>query len=124
MSPGPSSQSSVGSNRTEPAHATSEPGSTELAVRALSRRSELSNDQIRRDLSHEKARDFEETRLYVRVFEIADGRAGKPVPRAVVPQIPLSSPKITRQLTTDWFASRVEVRYEACMQRLKAQQVR
>ena len=110
--------------RYEHGQATSEPGSTELAVRALSRRSELSNDQIRRDLSHEKARDFEETRLYVRVFEIADGRAGKPVPRAVVPQIPLSSPKITRQLTTDWFASRVEVRYEACMQRLKAQQVR
>jgi hypothetical protein len=110
--------------RYERGQPTSEPGSTEVALRALSRRIDLSNDQIRRDLSHEKARDFEETRLYARVFEIADGRTGKPVPRALVPRIPLSSPKITRQLTTDWFASRVEVRYEACMQRLKAQQPR
>jgi hypothetical protein len=38
-----------------------------------------------------------------------------------VPRIPLTSPKITRPLTTDWFASRVESRYEACMQRVKAQ---
>ena len=101
-----------------------EPGSTERAVRTLTRRIDLSNEQIRRDLLHEKARDFEETRLYVRVFEIADGSAGKPLPRALVPRIPLTSPKITRQLTTDWFAGRVEVRYDACMQRLRAQQVR
>jgi hypothetical protein len=92
-----------------------------VAVRARSRRIDMSNDEIRRDLSHEKARDFEETRLYVRVFELADGKTGKPVPRALVPRIPLSSPKITRPLTTDWFASRVEARYEACMQRVKAQ---
>jgi uncharacterized protein DUF1615 len=101
-----------------------EPGSTELAARALSRRIDLSNDQIHRDLSHEKVRDFEETPLYRRVFEIADARMGKPAPRALVPNIPLNSPKITRQLTTDWFASRVEVRHQACMQRLRAQQPR
>jgi hypothetical protein len=57
----------------------------------------------------------------VRVFEIADARIGRPAPRALVPGIPLNSPKITRQLTTDWFASRVEARHRACMQRLEAQ---
>jgi hypothetical protein len=110
--------------RYEHGQPTREPGSTELAVRALSRRIELSHDQIRRDLAHEKARDFEDTRLYVRVFEIADARIGKPAPRALVPSIPLNSPKITRQLTTDWFATRVDARHQACMQRVKPQHPR
>jgi hypothetical protein len=33
----------------------------------------------------------------------------------VVPNITLSSPKITRKLTTEWFARRVEERYKRCM---------
>jgi hypothetical protein len=45
---------------------------------------------------------------------------GKPAPRAVLPQIALRSPKITRNLTTDWFANRVEGRYQSCLQRLPA----
>jgi len=95
-----------------------EPGSTELAVRVLARRIGLSTDDIRRDLAREKERELEETRLYRRVFELADAADGKPAPRAVVPRIPLKSPKITRQLTTDWFADRVESRYESCLRRL------
>ena len=51
---------------------------------------------------------FEQTRVYARVFGLADKLTGKPAPRAVLPQIPLHSPKITRNLTTDWFANRVE----------------
>jgi hypothetical protein len=42
--------------------------------------------------------------------------------RALVPRIPLQSPKITRELTIEWFARRVEVRHEACLRRLKVQQ--
>ena len=59
-------------------------------------------------------------RLYSRVFRLADGLSGKPAPRAVLPQIPLHSPKITRNLSTDWFANRVESRYQTCLQRLPA----
>jgi hypothetical protein len=95
-----------------------EPGSTELAARVLARRIDLDNDEIRRDLLLEKAQGFETTRLYVRVFELADARSGKAIPRALVPRIPLHSPKITRELTTEWFAKRVEVRHAACLQRL------
>ena len=58
--------------------------------------------------------------LYARVFALADKLIGKPAPRAVLPQIPLHSPKITRNLTTDWFANRVEGRYQTCLQRLPA----
>jgi hypothetical protein len=99
-----------------------EPGSTELATRVLSRRIDLGNDEIRRDLAREKAMAFEKTTLYVRVFELADAASGKPVPRAIVPKIPLHSPKITRPLTTEWFAGRVDSRYQACLSRLKVTQ--
>ena len=46
---------------------------------------------------------------------MADARAGKPLPRAMVPSIQLDSPKITRKLTTAWFATHVDTRYQRCM---------
>ena len=97
-----------------------EPGSTELATRVLAHRIDLSNADIRRDLDLGRAQSFEQTRLYTRVFGLADKLTGKPAPRAVLPQIPLHSPKITRNLTSDWFANRVEGRYQTCLQRLPA----
>jgi hypothetical protein len=97
---------------------TREPGNTEIATRVLAQRIGLSNEDIRRDLDLGKVPSFEQTRLYARVFELADKLTGAPAPRAVVPQIPLHSPKITRNLTSDWFAKRVEGRYRACLQRL------
>ena len=97
-----------------------EPGSTELATRVLAHRIDLSNEDIRRDLDLGKTHSFEQTRVYARVFALADKLIGKPAPRAVLPQIPLHSPKITRNLTTEWFANRVEGRYQTCLQRLPA----
>jgi hypothetical protein len=97
-----------------------EPSSTELATRVLARRISLSNEQIRRDLERGKAQSFEQTRLYARVFGLADQLMAGPAPRAVLPQIALHSPKFTRNLTTDWFANRVEGRYQTCLQRLPA----
>jgi hypothetical protein len=35
----------------------------------------------------------------------------------MVPRIELKSPKISRNLTTEWFARRVEERYERCLAR-------
>jgi hypothetical protein len=97
-----------------------DPGSTELAVRVLGRRLELDDAAIRRDLALAEDERFERTAVYRRVFELADRAAGRPLPRAVIPTIELQSPKITRRLTTEWFANRVQDRYQRCLARRPA----
>ena len=92
-------------------------GNTETATRVLARRLSLDNAAIRRDLERAEEGDFEQTELYRRVFALLDKAEGKRAARAVVPDIVLASPKITRTLTTDWFAHRVETRFNACLQR-------
>ena len=91
-----------------------EPSQTELAVRKLGDRIGLGERQIRRDLEREKNHEFEETELYRKIFELADTR--ELTPRARVPTIRLQSVKISRKLTTDWFARRVDDRYRRCLQ--------
>ena len=54
------------------------------------------------------------TELYRKIFELADGTG--PAPRALVPDIRLQSVKISRKLTTDWYARRVDDRYRQCLQ--------
>src|SRR6187401_352172 len=89
----------------------SEPSQTELAVRKLD--IGLGERQIRRDLERGTVHEFEESELYRKVFELADARG--PAPRALVPNIRLQSVKISRKLTTEWFAQRVDGRYRRCM---------
>ncbi|MEX3777351.1 DUF1615 domain-containing protein [Pseudomonas sp. MYb118] len=91
------------------------PGSTELAVRALGKRLGMRNPVIRDQLDKGKTLEFEDTELYRRVFELAEQADGRKLPRAVLPGIVLQSPKITRKLTTAWFAKRVDERYQRCM---------
>ena len=67
------------------------PGSTETAVRTLGPRLEMSERAIRRDLER------------------------RTLPRASVLRIKLQSPKITRPLTTEWFANRVDERDRRCV---------
>jgi len=93
----------------------SRPGSTELAVRAIGADLGLNRREIRSALEQGDGQAFERTTLYRRVFDMADRLAGKPVPRARVPHIVLKSPKITRRLTTEWFADRVEKRQRLCL---------
>jgi hypothetical protein len=95
-----------------------EPGATETAVRVLARRVDLDNDAIRHDLELGTSAAFEKSRLYVRVFDLADRTAARSAPRAALPDIELHSPKITRKLSTEWFAHRVDERYRACLRRL------
>ena len=93
------------------------PGATEQAVRRLGDRLGLRNPTIRSQLEEGDSLAFERTRLYQRVYALAEAAAGKPLPRAQLPGIELKSPKITRKLTTAWFAKRVDERYRRCMQR-------
>lgn len=93
------------------------PGQTELAARVLGKRLDLSQAAIRKQLAGGDAADFERSSLYERVFERAEQAEGRPLPRALLPQIRLKSPKISRRLTTDWFARRVDERYRRCLLR-------
>jgi hypothetical protein len=90
-------------------------GNTEIAVRALGARLDLGDDAIHAALEQDRSRDFERSRVYRAVFELADRSAGHTLPRAIVPRIKLAGPKITRDLTTDWYAHRVEQRFERCL---------
>jgi hypothetical protein len=90
---------------------------TERAVRSLGARLGLGDAQIRSDLERGSDAGFEKTRLHARVFEIAEQRQGRALPRAMIPRIQLDSPKITRKLTTEWFARRVDERYGRCRAR-------
>ena len=95
-------------------------GETERAVLALASKLAVDEAQIRRDLSLEDSFEFEETPTWRAVFRLADARSGNTLPRAAIPQITLKSPKITRTLTTEWFANRVQTRYQQCINRAYA----
>jgi hypothetical protein len=93
------------------------PGRTEAAVRSLAPQLGMDDRAIRRALERGDSLDFNDSELFGRVFAIAEAHAGAPLPRALVPGIRLDSPKITRELTTAWFAERVDARYRQCLQR-------
>lgn len=90
-------------------------GTTERAVRALGKPLDMSDSRIRRDLEKGDRADFGKTRLYQSVFELAEKTERRALPRAIIPRITLESPKITRKLTTEWFAKRVDDRYQRCL---------
>lgn len=92
------------------------PSSVEEAAIGIARRLDMSRPQIRRDLLLEKTSAFGKSPLFTRVFELAE-QGGRPLPRQAMPQIDLKSPKISRKLTTEWFARRVEGRYRSCLGR-------
>lgn len=92
-------------------------GGTELAVRTLSKQIDMSNSAIRRDLEKGEKASFSDSELWKQVFTLADKMAGRKLPREMLPGIKLESPKITRNLTTAWFAQRVDSRYQQCLSR-------
>jgi len=96
-------------------YATDKPSATELAVRVLGKRLGMSHSAIRRALEKGDLPEFEQTALYKQVFALADKTLGKPQPRETLPGIELESPKITRKLTTAWFARRVDERRQKCV---------
>jgi hypothetical protein len=91
------------------------PGETERATITLSPRLGISASAIRRDLELGDRAEFGRTTLYERVFDLADRTGADRAPRGVIPNITLKSPKISRKLTTEWFARRVEERYRRCL---------
>jgi hypothetical protein len=93
------------------------PGRTELAVRALGGEIDAGDAEIRRALEQGDGPELEDTRVYRRVFELADALERRQLPRARVPEIQLVGPKLSRGRTTKWFAERVDARYQRCLAR-------
>ncbi|TQC97070.1 DUF1615 domain-containing protein [Moraxellaceae bacterium AER2_44_116] len=90
---------------------------TQQQLIKLAARLDMTTQAIERDLKLEKSEAFSQTRLFKRVFELAKQQTGRDLAQQVTPQIQLVSPKITRKLTTEWFAGRVDGRYKTCMGR-------
>jgi len=91
------------------------PGATELALRSISSRLKMSEGAIHAALLDGRTKSFESSTLYQRVFAQAVAKTGRQLPRAIVPRITLAGPKIKRKLTTDWYAHRVEQRFQSCL---------
>jgi hypothetical protein len=97
------------------AYGSSAAGKTEMAVRKLAGKLDMGDSEIRHQLEQSDSQSFEKTKLYQRVYALAEQKSGKALPREMLPGIQLESPKITRNLTTAWFAKRVDDRRARCM---------
>lgn len=75
--------------------------------------------QIRSDLKEEKEQDFEDTQTYLAVKKLYQEKTGKEPIYAIMPEVVISGPKLSRDYNTNWFATRVNGRYQTCMQRAK-----
>lgn len=90
-------------------------GSTQRLLLAIARRLDLGEADIHAALEQGTAASFGKTALYRRIFELADRKSGRRLPRAILPRIRLEGPKIVRPLTTGWYARRVNGRFESCL---------
>ena len=70
-----------------------------------------------RDLKREKQADFIQTAVYQWISELHQKRFGA-ILKEQVPTIVLKSDKITRKLTTQWYADNVNRRFKNCLNRL------
>lgn len=100
-----------------PDSAANGPSETELAVRAVAARLNVDSGEIHRALEEGNRREFERTKVYTGVFALAERVTKHPLPRAVMPTIKLAGPKISRRLTTSWYAHRVAGRFGQCLNR-------
>ncbi len=95
----------------------SNPGKTELALRAIAARLDVDESEIHSALERGGTQEFERARIYAGAFALAERVSKHPLPRAMVPTIELHGPKINRKLTTSWYAHRVDGRFERCLGR-------
>ena len=92
---------------------------TEIALLKLFSRNNivLTPRKIRNDLEAEKEQSFESTDTYLTVQKLYKQKTGKSAPYAIMPQVVISGPKLSREYNTNWYATRVNGRYETCMHR-------
>ncbi|WP_343596265.1 DUF1615 domain-containing protein [Acinetobacter sp.] len=77
----------------------------------------ITPQQLRSDLKTEKTIDFEKTQTYLTLTKLYKDQTGKEMPYAVMPQVIITGPKLSRDYNTNWYATRVNGRFESCMHR-------
>lgn len=75
----------------------------------------IGEGQVRRDLHKEKEQGFENTDTYKQVRQLYQTAFGETLPYAIMPQVTIEGPKLSRQYNTNWYASRVNGRYTRCL---------
>lgn len=79
----------------------------------------LNAKQVRQDLKKEKQQSFESTVTYKAIKDHYGKSTGKYPDYAIMPKVTISGPKLSKDYDTNWFATRVNKRYEACMKLAK-----
>lgn len=99
--------------------ASSEDGETMRALLAwrAQHAPDMPEGQLRREVRREKQARFEDTDTWRLVRASYRERTGKEPGYARLPDVALDSPKITRDLTTGWFAKNVKRRFDDCRKR-------
>ena len=97
--------------------AQSMPSQTETALNQLfaDHGMPMKPEQIRADLLQEKQAEFENTSTYQNVITLYKQQFGKNPPYAIMPQVVISGPKLSKDYNTNWYATNVTRRYETCM---------
>lgn len=80
----------------------------------------LPESQIRSDLKKEKRQSFEETKTYQMVNELFTKKRKAKPSYAIMPQVVITGPKLSQDYNTNWFATRVDKRYQTCMATAKS----
>ena len=80
---------------------------------------DLSDSAMRRDLKREKTQELEETETYKAIRRTYQRATGKAPAYARMPEVTISSPKMKQDRSTSWYARNVNIRYQACLKRLK-----
>ena len=79
----------------------------------------LTPRQVRADLKKEKQHKFENTDTYKTLIELYETHTEQDAPYAIMPEVIITGPKLSRDYNTNWFATRVDGRYETCMRKAK-----
>jgi hypothetical protein len=84
------------------------------AMLAFGRSHDMWEWTVRRNAGTEKEQDFEDTSLWEKARAAWQASHGKEPPYARIPEVALSSPKLSGRRSTAWFANAVKKRYTAC----------
>jgi hypothetical protein len=97
-------------------HALSDRSNTETQLDILAQENNfgLSNSSIRGDLLKEKTEEFEDTATYNKINAFYLAKFKKEAPYAVMPHVAIEGPKLSHVYDTNWYAKRVNGRYQRC----------